>query len=95
MTQQLKDSYQELERRNQFIRKIFGRYTSDEVVEALLDAPDGLKLGGEEREVTILMSDLRGFTAMAERLTPQEVIGCLNHYLESHGGGHHSLPGHD
>ena len=83
MTQQLKDSYQELERRNQFIRKIFGRYTSDEVVEALLDAPDGLKLGGEEREVTILMSDLRGFTAMAARLTPQEVIACLNLYLES------------
>jgi adenylate cyclase len=83
MTQQLKDSYLELERRNQFIRKIFGRYTSDEVVEALLDAPDGLKLGGEEREVTILMSDLRGFTAMAARLTPQEVIGCLNLYLES------------
>jgi len=45
--------------------------------------PDGLKLGGEEREVTILMSDLRGFTAMAARLTPQEVIGCLNLYLES------------
>jgi adenylate cyclase len=83
MTQQLKDSYLELERRNQFIRKIFGRYTSDEVVEALLDVPDGLKLGGEEREVTILMSDLRGFTAMAARLTPQEVIGCLNVYLES------------
>jgi len=83
MTQQLKDSYQELERRNQFIRKTFGRYTSDEVVEALLDVPDGLKLGGEEREVTILMSDLRGFTAMAARLTPQEVIGCLNLYLES------------
>ena len=49
MTQQLKDSYQELERRNEFIRKVFGRYTSDEVVEALLDAPDGLKLGGEKR----------------------------------------------
>ncbi|HWI55782.1 MAG TPA: adenylate/guanylate cyclase domain-containing protein, partial [Bacillota bacterium] len=83
MTRQLKDSYQELERRNQFIRKTFGRYTSDEVVEALLDVPDGLKLGGEEREVSILMSDLRGFTAMAARLTPQEVIGCLNLYLES------------
>ncbi|HVM50376.1 MAG TPA: adenylate/guanylate cyclase domain-containing protein [Candidatus Acidoferrum sp.] len=83
MTRQLKESYQELERRNQFIRKTFGRYTSDEVVEALLDAPDGLKLGGEEREVTLLMSDLRGFTAMAARLTPQEVIACLNLYLES------------
>lgn len=83
MTQQLKDSYQELERRNEFIRKTFGRYTSDEVVEALLDAPDGLKLGGEKREVTILMSDLRGFTALAERLEATEVVSLLNHYLSA------------
>jgi adenylate cyclase len=93
MTQQLKDSYQALERRNEFIRKVFGRYTSNEVVEALLDAPDGLKLGGEKREVTILMSDLRGFTALAERLEATEVVALLNHYLsamveviQQHGG---------
>ncbi len=93
MTQQLKDSYQELERRNEFIRKVFGRYTSDEVVEALLDAPDGLKLGGEKRVVTILMSDLRGFTALAERLEATEVVSLLNNYLsamveviQQHGG---------
>jgi adenylate cyclase len=83
MTQQLKDSYQELERRNEFIRKVFGRYTSDEVVEALLDAPDGLKLGGEKRTVTILMSDLRGFTALAERLEATEVVSLLNQYLSA------------
>ena len=83
MTQQLKDSYQQLERRNEFIRKTFGRYTSDEVVEALLDTPDGLKLGGEKREVTILMSDLRGFTALAERLEATEVVSLLNHYLSA------------
>jgi adenylate cyclase len=83
MTQQLKDSYEALERRNQFIRKTFGRYTSDEIVEALLDVPDGLKLGGEKREVTILMSDLRGFTALAERLEPTEVVSLLNHYLSA------------
>jgi len=93
MTQQLKDSYQALERRNEFIRKVFGRYTSDGVVEALLDAPDGLRLGGEKREVTILMSDLRGFTALAERLEATEVVSLLNHYLsamveviQKHGG---------
>jgi len=93
MTQQLKDSYQELERHNEFIRKVFGRYTSDEVVDALLDAPDGLKLGGEKREVTILMSDLRGFTALAERLEAAEVVSLLNHFLsamveviQQHGG---------
>lgn len=83
MTQQLKDSYQALERRNEFIRKVFGRYTSDEVVEALLDSPEGLKLGGEKRTVTILMSDLRGFTALAERLEAPEVISLLNHYLSA------------
>ena len=83
MPEQLKDSYQALERRNEFIRKVFGRYTSDEVVEALLDAPDGLKLGGEKRTVTILMSDLRGFTALAERLEATEVVSLLNHYLSA------------
>jgi adenylate cyclase len=83
MTQQLKDSYEELERRNQFIRKTFGRYTSDEIVEALLDIPDGLKLGGEKREVTLLMSDLRDFTALAERLEPTEVVALLNHYFSA------------
>jgi adenylate cyclase len=88
MTQQLKDSYEalmvlnkELDRRNQFIRKTFGRYTSDEIVDAILDAPNGLKLGGEKREVTLLMSDIRGFTALAERLEPAEVVALLNHYL--------------
>jgi adenylate cyclase len=62
-------------------------------VEALLDAPDGLKLGGEKRTVTILMSDLRGFTALAERLEATEVVSMLNHYLSAmvevihrHGG---------
>ena len=83
MAQQLKDSYQALERRNDFIRKVFGRYTSDDVVEALLDAPEGLKLGGEKRTVTILMSDLRGFTALSERLEASEVVSLLNHYLST------------
>jgi len=83
MTQQLKDSYEQLELRNQFIRKTFGRYTSDDIVEALLDMPDGLKLGGEKREITILMSDLRGFTALAERLEADAVVAMLNYYLSA------------
>jgi adenylate cyclase len=72
-----------LEARNVFIRETFGRYVSDEVVSALLNAPGGLRLGGEVRTVTILMSDLRGFTAMAERLSPEAVVGLLNGYLEA------------
>ncbi|GIX48208.1 MAG: hypothetical protein KatS3mg131_2419 [Candidatus Tectimicrobiota bacterium] len=72
-----------LEARNRFIRDIFGRYISDEVVGQLLDAPEGLELGGEKRKVTILISDLRGFTALAERLAPYEVLTFLNRYLEA------------
>ncbi len=90
MTQQLKDSRaqlvnlnQQLERRNQFIRETFGRYTSDDIVGVLLDMPEGLKLGGEKREVTLLMSDLRGFTALAERLEATAVVALLNHYLSA------------
>ena len=50
---------------------------------SILQSPEGLELGGEEREVTLLMSDLRGFTALAARLTPREVIEFLNLYLEA------------
>ena len=69
-------------RQRDFIRDTFGRYLSKEVVEELLESPDGLRLGGELREITLLVSDLRGFTSMAERLSPQEVIDFLNRYLE-------------
>ncbi len=88
MTQQLKESREQLlalneqlEKRNRFIRETFGRYTSDDIVQVLLDMPEGLKLGGEKRPVTILMTDLRGFTAMVERLEPTVVVAILNHYL--------------
>jgi adenylate cyclase len=88
MAQQLKDSREQLvdlnkqlERHNQFIRETFGRYTSDDIVGVLLDMPEGLKLGGEKRQVTLMMSDLRGFTALAERLEATAVVALLNHYL--------------
>ena len=64
------------------IRRTFGRYLSDEVVANLLESPQGLKLGGERRKVTILTSDLRGFTALSERLQPEEVVQILNIYLK-------------
>jgi len=73
----------ELARAHALVRRAFGRYVSEEVAESLLRAPEGLELGGEEREATILMSDLRGFTAMAERMPPREVIAILNLYLET------------
>ncbi len=73
----------ELARAHELVRRAFGRYVSEEVAASILQSPDGLDLGGEEREVTILMSDLRGFTALAARLPPHDVIGFLNLYLEA------------
>ncbi|AFY38227.1 adenylate/guanylate cyclase with Chase sensor [[Leptolyngbya] sp. PCC 7376] len=63
------------------IRNTFGRYLSDEIVATLLESPEGLKLGGERRTITILTSDLRGFTGISERLDPEEVVKLLNLYL--------------
>jgi class 3 adenylate cyclase/CheY-like chemotaxis protein len=73
----------ELARAHELVRRAFGRYVSEEVAASILQSPEGLDLGGEEREVTILMSDLRGFTAMATRVAPPQVIEFLNLYLEA------------
>lgn len=72
----------ELERKNRFIRETFGCFLTDEVVDTLLESPEGLKLGGEMREVSILMSDLRGFSSMSEGLAPDQVVHIINRYLE-------------
>jgi adenylate cyclase len=63
------------------VRQTFGRYLSDEVVATLLENPEKRKLGGERRRVTILTSDLRGFTLLSETLSPEQVIQVLNLYL--------------
>ncbi|MEM1366791.1 MAG: adenylate/guanylate cyclase domain-containing protein [Cyanobacteria bacterium P01_H01_bin.15] len=63
------------------IRQTFGRYLSNEIVSTLLESSEGLALGGERRQITILTSDLRGFTALSERLSPEEVVKVLNFYL--------------
>lgn len=65
------------------IRKTFGRYLTDEVVTTLLESPEGLKIGGKRQTITVLTSDLRGFTALSEQLDPEEVVKILNIYLES------------
>ncbi|RME21348.1 MAG: adenylate/guanylate cyclase domain-containing response regulator, partial [Deltaproteobacteria bacterium] len=72
-----------LARHNAFIRETFGRYVSDDVVDELLDQPEGLVLGGARRTVTVLSSDLRGFTALSEQMPPEEVVAILNDYFEA------------
>jgi len=78
---EIEELAQQLKVRNTFIKKTFGRYLSDEIVTSLLDSPNGQRLGGERRQVTVLMSDIRGFTAITERLQPEQVVLLLNNYL--------------
>src|SRR5262245_31676435 len=68
-------------RQRDFIRSAFGRYVSPEVAQQLLESPEGLRFGGEKRVVTVLMSDLRGYTRFAEQGDPAEVMNVLNEYL--------------
>ncbi len=70
-----------LERSYKFIRKVFGRYLSDDIVQRILDEEDGLKMGGGLQQVTIMMTDLRGFTALSRQLDPSQVVQLLNNYL--------------
>ena len=64
------------------LKKMFGRYLSTEVMNSLIEDPSTLELGGERRRVTIMMTDLRGFTALSERLEPEQVVQMLNAYFE-------------
>lgn len=79
--EKLREAHSQLELRNRFIENAFGRYMSDEIVSSLLESPEGLRLGGEKRKTTILMSDLRGFTSLAEKLAPEQVLTIVNRYL--------------
>ncbi|MBR4503199.1 MAG: PAS domain-containing protein [Clostridia bacterium] len=64
------------------VHSAFERYTSPEIADYVLTAPDGEKQGGREAEVSVLMSDLRGFTAMSTRIPSERLITMLNHYFE-------------
>jgi len=71
-----------LYREQRHLTDLFGRYQSQSVMEALLRDPQALRLGGERREVSVMFTDLRGFSALAERLTPEQVVVLLNHYFD-------------
>ncbi len=70
----------ELEKRNEFIRKAFSSYMSDDVVESLLQSEESLVLGGEERRITALFCDLRDFTVISEHIPPNRIVATLNNY---------------
>ncbi len=92
----LQESHDELERRVEertadllksrdetvFIRETFGAYLSDEVVADILTSYEDVKLSGEMREMTVLVSDLLGFTATTESMEPPQIVKIINRYLE-------------
>ena len=78
---ELKQLAEQVELRNRFIRETFGRYLTDEVVSTVLESPSGLQMGGEKRTLTLMMTDLRGFTSLSERLPADRIVTLLNRYL--------------
>jgi adenylate cyclase len=68
-------------RERDFIQNTFGRYVDKEIAKELLRRPEAIRLGGEKREVAILMSDIRNFTPLSETLTPEGTIRIVNEYF--------------
>lgn len=69
--------YQEAEHRRAEVRSMFGRFVTPAVVERLVEAPDRIVLGGEIRELTIMFSDVRNFTGIAETQSPEGVVSLI------------------
>ena len=69
------------EKEGRFVREAFSHYLSPAMVDKLADNPDALTLGGEEKELTVLFCDIRGFTSLSEGLDPVELTELLNNFL--------------
>jgi len=70
-----------MEKHSRFLQRAFSTYLSPLLVAEITRDPDKLKLGGEKRVITILFSDVRGFTTLSEQLTPEQLVTLLNRYL--------------
>ena len=66
----------------ELIGSAFGAYVSKDILEEILKNPDAMKVGGSRKSVTMVCSDVRGFTAMSEKLTPEQVVHVVNQYLD-------------
>lgn len=71
-----------VDRQHRQIKGAFSSYVSSELVGEILKDPDNLKLGGDEKEISVLFSDLRNFTSMSEKLTPIELVSLLNQIFD-------------
>jgi len=71
----------ERERQARFVRRAFGAYLSPDLVADLAEHPERLELGGETRDISVLFSDIRGFTTLSESLDPPDLVALLNRYF--------------
>ena len=69
------------EKSGKFMRETFSSYMSEDLLNQLIANPDSLKLGGEKKELSILFSDIRGFTTISESMSPEKLIKILNRYF--------------
>ncbi len=69
--------------KNEHIESLFSKYVHKDVLVELLRSGKELKLGGEKKQVSVLFSDIRGFTSLSETLTPEELTSTLNDYLSA------------
>lgn len=74
-------SYMRSEAGTRQVRQAFGLYISPHFMEELTRDPDKLRLGGQTRELTVMFTDIRNFTSLSERLTPEELIALMNDFL--------------
>jgi len=77
----LAEAWQRAATERERVKSIFGRFLAPSIVEQLGDRDDPLKLGGARREITVLFADVRGFTAISEQRSPEDVVSLLNSYL--------------
>ncbi|MBI4150944.1 adenylate/guanylate cyclase domain-containing protein [Candidatus Woesearchaeota archaeon] len=74
-------AYSEEKNKGAYLRDAFSKYVSKELLDELLAKNQQLTLGGEKRTVTVFFSDIRNFTGISERLSPEELVHLLNEYL--------------
>lgn len=75
--------YSRAQGERKFIHDTFARYVSRDIISQLIEHPDRVRLGGHAKDMTILFSDIRGFTTLSESLTPDQLVELLNMYLDA------------